>query len=90
MKDYDDVKLETLVLSGSIRIVLSNIKNDIVNEGINALYNFIIKHPNNRISQIEKELNIPAKALERWIRKLKIENKIIFIRSKKTGGYFIK
>ena len=61
-----------------------------INEGINNVYIFIKNNPSKRVSQLEKELGIPAKTLERWIKQLKTENKVEFIGSKKTGGYVVK
>ena len=57
------------------------------NEGINELYKYIQDNPLKRVSQIEKDLKIPAKTLERWIKTLRNKNKIEFQGSKKTGGY---
>ena len=61
-----------------------------INEGINSLYEFIKNNPSKRVSQIEEKLNTPAKTLERWIKKLKDEDKIEYRGSKKTGGYYVK
>lgn len=61
-----------------------------INEGINSLYSFIKDNQGKRVSQIEKELHIPAKTLERWVKQLRDEAKIEYLGSKKTGGYFIK
>ena len=58
-------------------------------EGIKKLYNYIKENPNRRISQISKELQIPSKTLERWIKQLREENKIEYRGSKKTGGYWV-
>jgi ATP-dependent DNA helicase RecG len=60
----------------------------IENEGINKLYNYIKNNPNTRLSKIEKELKVPQKTLERWVKILKTNNKIEFRGSKKTGGYY--
>ncbi len=59
-----------------------------INGGINGLYDYITDHPGQRIIEMSMELNIPEKTLERWIRSLKEQGKIIFRGSKKTGGYF--
>ncbi len=60
-----------------------------VSEGVNILYTYIKKNPGKRIPHFEKVLKIPAKTLERWIKKLKEENRIKFKGSPKTGGYHI-
>ena len=61
-----------------------------ISEGINTLYQYISDNLNQRVSQIEKSLNIPTKTLERWIKKLKDMDKIEYKGSKKTGGYVVK
>ena len=55
-----------------------------------TLYAVIENNLSWALSQISKSLNISQKRLERWIRKLKYENKIEFRGSKKTGGYYAK
>jgi ATP-dependent DNA helicase RecG len=60
-----------------------------VNEGINRLLEFIRKNPGKRIVEIAAALNIPSKTIERWLKKLREQEKIVFIGSRKTGGYFI-
>jgi len=59
-----------------------------VNEGIKRLFNYIKKNPNRRISQISKDLEIPSKTLERWVKQLREENRIEYKGSKRTGGYW--
>lgn len=61
-----------------------------VNEGVNELFFFIEKNPGKRIPFFEKELNIPRKTLERWLKELRVLEKIEFRGAAKTGGYFIK
>ena len=58
-----------------------------VTEGVNFLHAFICDHPGKRTSEISKVLNVPQKTIERWIQKLKAEQKITFVGSPKTGGY---
>ncbi len=64
--------------------------NEGINEGINQLLKFIENNPLKRVSQIQKVLNIPQKTLERWIKQLKVQDKIEYQGSNKTGGYRIK
>ena len=62
-----------------------------INVGINELYKFIEKNQPVRISYIKEYFNqVSTRTLERWIKKLKDEDKIEYIGSKKTGGYYIK
>ncbi len=59
-----------------------------LNEGLKTVLEFIEKAPGLRAPQISKTLDIPAKTLERQIRKLREKRKIEFRGSPKTGGYW--
>jgi ATP-dependent DNA helicase RecG len=61
-----------------------------ISEGINSLYSYIKENPALRVSELSKRLNTPAKTLERWIKRLKDEDKIEYNGSKRTGGYCVK
>ena len=61
-----------------------------INEGINILYEYIKYNPAQRVSQIQEQLNTPAKTLERWVKQLRDQRKIEYRGSKKTGGYYVK
>ncbi|MDR0724724.1 MAG: putative DNA binding domain-containing protein [Prevotellaceae bacterium] len=58
-------------------------------EGVNRLFELIKIYPGKRIPFFESELNIPQKTIERWIKKLRNEHKIIYTGSSKTGGYYV-
>jgi ATP-dependent DNA helicase RecG len=60
-----------------------------VNEGINRLFEFIRKNPGKRVVEIAAALNVPSKTIERWIKKLREQGRVIFTGSRKTGGYFV-
>ena len=61
------------------------------NVGIKELYEFIEIYQPTRVSMIKEHFdNITTRTLERWIKKLKDENKIEYKGSKRTGGYFVK
>jgi predicted HTH transcriptional regulator len=60
-----------------------------VNEGINQLFEFIRKSPDKRVVEIAAALNIPSKTIERWIKKLREQGKIVFSGPRKSGGYFV-
>jgi len=64
--------------------------NEGLNEGIKLVYDFIEKNPNCRIPFISKNTAIPVKTIERHVKNLRGLNKIEFVGSKKTGGYYIK
>ena len=88
-KNYGIVPPQINIKLNTFELILYKDKlSEGINEGINVLYNYIKKNPNKRVSQIEKDLEIPQKTLERWIKSLKNKNKIIFKGSKKTGGYY--
>ncbi|MDR3189298.1 MAG: putative DNA binding domain-containing protein [Prevotellaceae bacterium] len=61
-----------------------------INGGINLLLALIEKNPNQRIPFFTSKLNVPEKTIERWLKKLRDESKIIYKGSKKTGGYWKK
>jgi ATP-dependent DNA helicase RecG len=60
-----------------------------INGGINALLSYVRDNPGKRTRDMAKSLNISLRTIERWMGKLKDEGKILFIGSKKTGGYYI-
>ena len=62
----------------------------IVDEGIRKLYEHIKNNPGHRARMMAEELDIPFKTVQRWIRKLRDDDKIKFKGSSKTGGYFLK
>jgi ATP-dependent DNA helicase RecG len=63
--------------------------NESVNKGVNRLYDYIKQNPGQRTRVISEVMGIPLKTIERWIKKLKDNNKIKFIGSSRTGGYYI-
>ena len=56
--------------------------------GVNRLLEFIRSYPGLRIPQISESLEVPAKTLERWIKRLRVQGTIEFRKSTKTGGYW--
>ncbi len=64
--------------------------NEGVNEGVNGLFELIEKYPNRKTPFFAEELGTSVKNIERWIKKLKEDDKIEFKGSSKTGGYIIK
>ncbi|MCJ7833055.1 MAG: hypothetical protein MUQ20_01550, partial [Deltaproteobacteria bacterium] len=61
-----------------------------VNEGIEDLLGFIRRTPGLRAPQISKAVGVPVRTLEKWLKKLKDSDGIVFKGSTKTGGYRIK
>jgi len=65
-------------------------KSEGVSEGVKLLVEYIRKNPGQRVPGISQVINITPKTLERWLKKLKNEGKVIFKGSAKIGGYHIK
>jgi len=61
-----------------------------VNGGVNEVLEFIKDNPNLRANEISEQTTVPLRTLQRWLKKLKVENKIEFKGSPKTGGYIVK
>ena len=59
-----------------------------INGGLNLLLNTIKENPGKRTNELAKLLKISERTIEKWIKKLKQQEKIAFKGSKKTGGYF--
>lgn len=51
---------------------------------------FIQKYSGKRVIEIATALNIPPKTVERRIKKLREQGKIVFVGPRKTGGYHAK
>ena len=64
--------------------------NEGVNKGEKNLFEILKKYPNKRTPFFSEKLAVPTKTIERWMKKLRIENKIEFTGSSKTSGYYIK
>jgi ATP-dependent DNA helicase RecG len=62
--------------------------NEGVNEGVNRLLKSIGDRPGLRMPELSKLLAVPSKTVERWLKQLKEQNKIIFKGASKTGGYY--
>jgi ATP-dependent DNA helicase RecG len=45
--------------------------------------------PGVRIPELSQKLHVPVKTLERWIKQLRDERKVIFKGAPKTGGYYV-
>lgn len=64
--------------------------NEGVTEGVNLLFDYIAKHPGQRVPSISQAISTAPKTIERWLKKLKKEGKITFKGNAKTGGYYVK
>jgi ATP-dependent DNA helicase RecG len=56
--------------------------------GINLLYALIEQNPNQRIHFFVSKLNVSKRTVERWMKKLQDEGKVIYRGAKKGGGYW--
>ena len=76
---------------GYFRVIFNRVEklNGGVNGGVNLL-DYIHKNPGKRTSQMENEIKIAKRTIERKLKKLKEEGKIEFRGSAKNGGYYIK
>ena len=61
-----------------------------VSGGVNSVINYLANNPGAKTKKIIAALDIPQRTLERWLKKLKEDNKIEFRGAPKTGGYFLK
>jgi len=60
-----------------------------VNEGVKSLYQTILRKPGIRMPELSNTMQVPAKTLERWIKQLRDEKRVVFKGASKTGGYFV-
>ena len=61
-----------------------------LNGGLNDIINLISKYPNISATRISKNSNISLRTVQRHLKQLKDEDKIKYIGSKKSGGYYAK
>jgi len=86
LQAYPELSFEIEEAGGGIRVTFS--LREGVSEGVNSLYRCIQQNPGLRLPEYSTMLNIPLKTLERWVKKLRQEQKIIFKGSPKQGGYY--
>ena len=61
-----------------------------LNGGLKLLLPTIKENPGKRTNELSKLLKISERTIEKRIKKLKQQEKIVFKGSKKTGGYYLK
>lgn len=64
--------------------------NGAVSGGVNLLLDLIEKHPGQKVPFFVTQTSIPGRTVQRWITKLKKENRVEFRGAPKTGGYWLK
>ncbi len=60
-----------------------------VNEGVKRVYQYIVHTPGIRLPDLSSKLHVSGKTLERWIKRLCEEKKIVFKGAAKIGGYYV-
>ena len=71
--------------SGSFRITFERSQ---ISGGLNAVYEAINKNEGIQAKVLSERLSMPLRTIERYIKKLGNEGKIVRKGSKKTGGYW--
>jgi len=70
-------------------VLVSFVRTEGVSEGVNLLYQTIKKNPGLRVPELSTKVQVPVKTLERWVRQLRRNNRVVFKGAPKTGGYYI-
>ena len=74
-------------ISGGVNGGISGGKDSGITEGIDRLADFIKNTPGRNATEITTALNIPQRTIERWLKKLREDGRIVFTDPRKTGGY---
>ncbi len=82
--EYTQQKQETNIVN-----IAKNTDEGVI-EGVKKLFDYIQANPGLRTTQISEQLNVPVKTVERWLKRLKEQNKIEFQGPSKIGGYRVK
>ncbi|MBN2896731.1 MAG: winged helix-turn-helix transcriptional regulator, partial [Campylobacterales bacterium] len=60
-----------------------------VNGGVNDIYAFVLENPGLKARDISEKTGTALRTLERILKQLKDDDKIIFKGAPKTGGYYV-
>ena len=102
IRQYPTMKLEFKEIGGGFMAKISYTKQKIslnidssivnggVNGGVNEIENLIRENPGINTGRIKEALNMSQRTVERNIKNLRKQGKIIFKGAPKTGGYYIK
>jgi predicted HTH transcriptional regulator len=63
--------------------------NDGVNDGVNMLLKLVEDYPGIKSAELREKLNVSQRTVERWLKYLRDEKKIVFKGAFKTGGYWL-
>jgi ATP-dependent DNA helicase RecG len=58
--------------------------------GVSAVFEHIRMHPGVRTGELVSALGVSQRTIERWLKQLKDQQKIVFRGAAKTGGYFVQ
>ncbi|MBN1906083.1 MAG: hypothetical protein JW927_13405 [Deltaproteobacteria bacterium] len=91
LEEYPEVSFDVEEIGGGVLVTfsISASKSEGVSGGVSRLLCCIRNKAGLRIPELSQELHVPKKTIERWIKQLRDENKVIFKGAPKTGGYFI-
>ena len=89
-KYFEDGDGYTTELTYKTQKTDTHLVNGGVNGGVNLLIEIIKSNPGKRTNDLAELLAIPPKTCEKWLKKLRQQNKIEFRGAPKTGGYFVK
>ena len=91
LKAYPEVSFDVEEIGGGVLVTFSALASisEGVSEGVSSLLVCIRSKPGLRIPELSEQLHVPVKTIERWIKKLRDENRIVFKGAPKTGGYFM-
>jgi len=92
LKAYPEVKFVIEEISDGFLVTFLSSEgvSEGITEGIKGLFDYIKQNPGLRTPVLSNKLDVPDKTIERWLKRLKDEQKVVFRGSRKTGGWFSK
>ncbi len=91
---YDACKQASVKIDFVKVVFFRPVKDILPNGGLNGGVNFLLKYikdnPGKRLPLLSQALAKPEKTVEKWLQKLREQDKIEFRGSPKTGGYFAR
>jgi ATP-dependent DNA helicase RecG len=92
LKAYPEVKFVIEEISDGFLVTFLSSEgvSEGITEGIKGLFDYIKQNPGLRTPVLSNKLDVPDKTIERWLKRLKDEQKVVFRGSRKTGGCFSK
>ena len=74
-------------ISGGVNGGMSGGTDGGITEGVDRLADYVKNTPGRNVTEITTALNVPQRTVERWLKKLREEGRIVFTGPRKTGGY---